>query len=60
MADKVVGLEIRSNGEQVLKSVGSIKQELRNAQQEALSLAREFVRERTLKSSDTSNNDGDN
>jgi hypothetical protein len=27
---------------------------------EAVRLAREFVRERTLKSSDTSNNDGDN
>ena len=27
---------------------------------EAVSLARDFVRERTLKSSDTSNNDGDN
>jgi hypothetical protein len=42
MADSVVGLEIRADSAGAIKSVGSIKTELKAAQQEAISLAREF------------------
>ena len=42
MADTVVGLEIRANSAAAEKSVGNIKKELRAAQQDAVSLSREF------------------
>ncbi len=42
MADTVVGLEIRANSAAAEKSVGNIKKELRAAQQDAISLSREF------------------
>jgi hypothetical protein len=42
MADSVVGLEIRADSAGAIKSVGSIKAELKAAQQESISLSREF------------------
>lgn len=42
MADQVVGLEIRANSEAAVKSVGNIKKELKEAQQSAVNLSREF------------------
>jgi hypothetical protein len=42
MADVVVGLQITSDGEQVSRSVKSIKTELREATQDALNLSRKF------------------
>jgi hypothetical protein len=42
MADQVVGLEIRANGEQAVKSVGDIRRQLREAQREVISISEEF------------------
>jgi hypothetical protein len=42
MADVVVGLQITSDGDQVSRSVKSIKTELREATQDALNLSRKF------------------
>lgn len=42
MADSVVGLEIRANAEQASKTVGNIKKELKQAQQDAVAISQAF------------------
>ena len=42
MADTVVGLQIKADSQDAIKSVGSIKAELRAAQEDAVGLARSF------------------
>lgn len=42
MADQEVGLRIKTDGTEAVKTVGNIKKELRQAQQEAVSLSQRF------------------
>jgi len=42
MADSVVGLEIRANGQEAIKTVGNIKQQLKDAQRDAINIGQAF------------------